>query len=354
MSESDPIPPVIPQTGEHSGQRQRPILSVYTSSSPDAERSRIEVDGKVKSTHGRVLAVYDHHRSGERINLDAVPGLVDESMLAMTDELAASGLDTDFVVSAVVVRMGGKDKVNERDLRILEAASEWCDLLVSDETDQLIKDAGLSLHFHMKNRGFSRMKELCEQKGELNPLNSRPTPSDETMTQIANELADELEKSIRGDRLEEGMQAQDYLAKKDSTCESWTERNVRNDELLALTIAEKGEYFDPLFITELVKGKLRIDAVRQGPDEDGRELFHYVIGLVPAFNEELDLRLLIEKMNEADPVVQIQIQQGIEEANFRGWGGRSVAFGSPHGIRSALRPEEVAQIIEENIHLCKK
>ena len=93
--------------------------------------------------------------------------------------------DTDYLISAIVLRLGGRDKIEPETLRILYSASEWCDYLESSEESEDMKQKGLGLHLYLKNKGFTLMKELCQKKGEITP-EGRSTPSDETMTKYIN------------------------------------------------------------------------------------------------------------------------------------------------------------------------
>jgi hypothetical protein len=89
---------------------------------PAVARPPWSVDGTVP---GSALA-WDHHRTGEAINLDALPPRVDPG--------AARGLgttlaDTDAVCSAVAVLLGGPAALPARVEAVFRAASWWCDHL---------------------------------------------------------------------------------------------------------------------------------------------------------------------------------------------------------------------------------
>jgi hypothetical protein len=89
---------------------------------PACARPPWSVDGTVP---GAALA-WDHHRSGEAINLDALPAVVDA---AEARGLGTTLADTDAVCSAVAVLLGGVQSLPPRVEAVFRAASWWCDHL---------------------------------------------------------------------------------------------------------------------------------------------------------------------------------------------------------------------------------
>ncbi len=330
---------------------KRPTLGIYSRSTPAEDKKVVEIDGRIADTRAKVLASFDHHRSGNRVNLDDVP---DKVHLSEVDELVTPMFDTDFLISAIVTRMGGKEAIKPTDLKVLYAASEWCDLLESDEEDEDLKQKGLGLHLYLKGKGFGLLKAKCEEKGEM--ANGRFNASDETMSEIANELGDELESALQNGTLDD-LQDMNYLQQKEPMQQEWREANEgrRNDELMASVVLKEGEYIDPIFFMELLKGKLCITSTESDKtDEEGRRIYNYTVSLKPSSYEEIDLRPLIDEMNKQDPNVIKQAEGGVPESEQKRWGGREVVFGAPFGIHSALSPDEVEQIVEDNIDKCKK
>ena len=327
------------------GKKQK--LSVYSRQEIPRDVSLVEVDGKVVSTRAHVAGVFDHHRTGARVNLDEVPDKVSEEVRS-AEELATSTFDADYLISAVVLRMGGKESIKPRDLKILYAASEFCDHLESNETDEEIKKIALGFFLYLKNKGFKLVAQICKEKGLLTP-DGKPKSNDEVMSEVANILGDELEESIKSGNLEK-LQDYEYLGKKEPMQARWREANKghRNDDTMAVAVFEnENEYIDPLFAYELVKGKMLITVKLI---EGGK--FSYTIGLKPASYKELDLTPLVEVMNQNDPNVIKQVEDGVpKDKQFR-WGGRAVAFGSPFNVYSALTPEQVEKLVEENLDKC--
>lgn len=105
----------------------RPLL-IFTATRPDQVPTRckrvLSVDGAVPGA----IVTYDHHQTGERINLDAVPPLVDPTQF---DGIATTLADTDALASVVAVLCGGPSCLDPRVRAILEAASHRCDHLVA-------------------------------------------------------------------------------------------------------------------------------------------------------------------------------------------------------------------------------
>ena len=322
-------------------------LSVYSRQEIPRDVSVIEVDGKVVSTRAHVAGVFDHHRTGARVNLDEVPDRVGEEVRS-AEEFVTSTFDADYLISAIVLRMGGKENIKPRDLRILYAASEFCDYLESDEKDEEIKKIALGVFLYLKNKGFKLVTQICKEKGLMTP-EGRTKPNDAVMSEVANILGDELEESIKNGTLEK-IQDYEYLGKKEPMQTRWKEANKghRNDDVMAVAVFEnEGEYIDPLFAYELVKGKLLITVKLV---EGGK--FSYTIGLKPSSYKELDLTPLIEVMNENDPNVIKQVEEGVSKDKQFRWGGRSAAFGSPFNVYSGLAPDKVEKLVEENLEKC--
>lgn len=84
---------------------------------PEGVRRFASVDGTVPGYAVR----WDHHVTGERVNLDAMPEVIDTESL---DGVATTLLDADAVCSAAaVVLLGGRGRVRPAHLAVMEAAS---------------------------------------------------------------------------------------------------------------------------------------------------------------------------------------------------------------------------------------
>ncbi len=89
---------------------------------PGACRRYLSVDGAVPGA----AVTWDHHQSGEPVNLEAMPGSVDPGAF---DGVGTTLADTDALASVVAVLGGGADALPARAREALLAASWWCDHL---------------------------------------------------------------------------------------------------------------------------------------------------------------------------------------------------------------------------------
>ena len=83
----------------------------------------ISVDGAVPGA----AVTWDHHQTGERINLECVPNVVD---IRSYDGIATTLADTDALASVVAVLCGGVGGLPPDVRAILECASHYCDHLL--------------------------------------------------------------------------------------------------------------------------------------------------------------------------------------------------------------------------------
>lgn len=93
---------------------------------PDIERF-VYVDGSLEGA----VATWDHHRTGERINLDSMPPRIDLAALAL-DAVGTTMADTDAMASVVAVMAGGEECLPRTVREVLRAASVRCDHLQDD------------------------------------------------------------------------------------------------------------------------------------------------------------------------------------------------------------------------------
>jgi hypothetical protein len=146
---------------------------------PDGCTHFASVDGSVPGA----AVTWDHHVTGEAINLDAMPDVIDPTAF---DGVATTLTDTDAVASAVVLLLGGAACVPGPVLSILRAASHWCDHLLPhpDEgeeanrigrgVDRYVAD---TLHRNDPQEGFGLVVEELVARiraGEALPMSDPP------------------------------------------------------------------------------------------------------------------------------------------------------------------------------------
>lgn len=156
------------------------------------------VDGSVPGA----TATWDHHATGEPINLDAMPDRIAPTAF---DGVGTTMADTDAVVAAAVVLLGGKAAVHPDALEALAAASHRCDHLVrhpavSDEADRI----GDELNRYVSGRIAAAPREQVsrvfgELAREIAEAIARGTPLPGLADSSAAEdrLAEELDRAGR-------------------------------------------------------------------------------------------------------------------------------------------------------------
>lgn len=144
-----------------------PRVRVFTATRLDQVPSRcrrvLSLDGAVPGA----AVTYDHHQTGERINLDALPAIVDPTQF---DGIATTLADTDALASVVAVLLGGPARLPPQARAVLEAASHRCDHLIPHPDHSAdIDDLGSGLNNYVggelantpQSRRSGRFASLC-------------------------------------------------------------------------------------------------------------------------------------------------------------------------------------------------
>jgi hypothetical protein len=164
-------------------------------------RRYLSVDGSVPGA----VHTWDHHVSGEAINLDAMPDHID---LVGIDGVGTTLADTDALASVVAVLLGGRARLPPRARAVLEAASHRCDHLLphpahAGRTDRL----GARLHTFVsaslarrpgQARGpeFARLCRLVARR--VLAGRSLPGATPPTWRRALQQLAEEARVRVRG------------------------------------------------------------------------------------------------------------------------------------------------------------
>lgn len=281
--------------------------------------------------------------------MDAVPVAV--SGLGR-HELATHKLDTDYLISAVLARLGGIGTVSDPVRRVLRSASEWCDLLESDEPDDVVRESGLALHLFIVNKQRRLEEDLCRRRNEYRRTpdgRSVPDPSDETLSLVATLLARDLMHAIRSQlrgTMLPGVPTLDDLKDPDAERvrsehqQRWRDGVRANDDQLAVVVVDRD--VEALYCLELVRGKLQILAIPKLHPDGRPKGTKFRISLKPASYGHVDLRDLLPLFNSLDPHVQDQ-RPGSSEVR-REWGGRDVVVASAYEIESGLSIDQVEAV----------
>lgn len=280
---------------------------------PADARPFLSVDGSVP---GAAL-IWDHHVSGELVNLDAMPASID---LAHLRGVGTTLADTDAAVSVALVLVGGLDRVSERARAVLKAAAHWCDHLrphpaVEGEPDVLGERLNAWASEQLRAAGdISESFAAVSRRIADSILSGAPLPAAEPQ------------------RIADAERARDLLRL----------GRVRLHERVALVDLRELPPIDPLATYALHRCPVAV-TLAQHPAGGPR----YTVGVNPFVDDHpTDLRralsrLAAEEHRHGPPCTSPA--PGAEGS----WGGRATVFGSPWNYGSRLTPEEVVRLVEE-------
>lgn len=119
-------------------------LPVFVATTPQGVPAGAHPFASVDGSVPGATWTWDHHRTGEPINLDAMPGRLDLPGLAGVGTTMA---DTDALASVVAVLCGGEQALPADARAVLRAASWQCDHLRADpDADPDPNQRGAALH----------------------------------------------------------------------------------------------------------------------------------------------------------------------------------------------------------------
>ena len=248
----------------------------------DCPRPVVGVDGPVVGAD----VCYDHHATGEVINLLAVP-----THVLRPRTLATTMLDADAVLSAalVLLRSGGEEDAIQAVWPTLFEAAHLCDHLVPSGRYPAAERTGLGLYCWLKDRGFA---------------------SEGSRASVFRALTLAMVEAIR-----EGMLPFDlvYLERLDRMEDE--ARAAIQKVVGRVTLLSPEAYVDPLALYRVVATDLSLIMV---PREDGATGYH--VGVHPRAYARIDLRPVLAALAAREP----------------GWGGRANTGGSPLETGSRL------------------
>lgn len=268
------------------------------------ENDILFVDGSIKGYKS-----YDHHITGEKINLDAMP----KSISNIPKIVCTTLLDTDAICSAVTVYFGGESNIDKKYIDIFRTASTYCDHLIpNDDFSQEINRKGLGFHLYLKEKGFKTL-------GKCDKINN------DSKSDVFNDLCNEIIHLIKnGADLPNDTS---YLNRIDGQTELAKQSIVYTDELI--TAISSDTYIDPLAYYKVINTPLAITqtqleyktintpltVMQTQKSECDIQLYKYGIGVNPKYYGDYGLKNLFTYLNN-----------NIEE----GWGGRNITGGSPY------------------------
>lgn len=288
------------------------FIATQAADVPAACQHFISVDGSVPGA----AVTWDHHVSGEAINLDTMPDRIDPSAY---DGLATTLADTDALASMVAVLCGGVSQMAPQTVRVLRSASHWCDHIAPHPNeDDATNELGARVHHYIAQqlaavsspqRG-ERLRELVLevyhrlQRGEPLPQADGPAPAQLRAQGRLQERGNIAVFDLRG----------------------------RGRVAPAAAYAESSCPIG-LFVREHDDGGLA-----------------YTVGLHPDTGHRIGhLRRPLELLAHAEfahgpPALGPEPTPGSET-----WGGRATVFGSPWNYGSRLTIQEVVALVEQGI-----
>ncbi|MBI5497608.1 MAG: hypothetical protein HY904_21535 [Deltaproteobacteria bacterium] len=275
----------------------------------------IAVDGTVPGFALR----YDHHVTGEAINLDALPPIVDGTGY---DGLCTTQADADAMASMVAVLLGGKTRVPAPALAVLESASHWC--------DHLLPHAAHDADINRAGRGLLRAFQVA--------LGDHRTP--DTSAPMHAFCHDVAARILAGAALPSAPEDEQSLARARAVLSAG---RVSMHGRVALVDLRGTERLSTEAIYRAHGGHV---GVVYGDHEHGG--LRYTVGINPFVDgAPRDVRPALHAIAAAEfrhgpPVRAPEAVPGNEN-----WGGRAVVFGSPFNHGSRLTPLEVVALVLE-------
>jgi hypothetical protein len=297
-------------------------LQVFVATSreavPPACKRYISVDGSVPGA----ATTWDHHVTGELINLRAMPPTFDASGY---DGVGTTLADTDALASIVAVMAGGRSRLPERVLRILEAASHRCDHLaplpgVPADVDHLarglhgfVSDALAHVAAEQKSTELGRLCQLVANRVD----HGEPLPFDTTTEDDNRRRAAELDDASRITRRQH-VAVIDVRGQKPVAPEALYER-ISSPVAVIVADHDAGGVTYTVGVNPFVDDRPR--------------------SLAPALSA-----LARAEHTHGSPALAPTPTPGAEN-----WGGRATVFGSPWNYGSRLTVDRVVAIIEQTI-----
>lgn len=298
-------------------------LHIFTATRRDQVPAQLQrwlsVDGSVP---GAALCL-DHHVTGERINLDAMPDVLDASGF---DGLCTTQADADAMASMVAVVMGGRAALPPHARAVLECASHWCDHLgphAGHSAEANATGKGLWHAFNTSLRGVKTPESAAPLAAFVLDLVGRiqrnaPWPSGE----------DDPAEVARAARLS-------------------SEGRLHVDGPVALVDLRGLERIPPHHVYALHRCpvSVTVDAHPLGG-------LRYTVGVNPYLvDAPTSLLPALHAVAAAEFAHGPPVLGALPVAGNENWGGRAAVFGSPFNHGSRLTPEDVRRVVGDALGL---
>jgi len=285
---------------------------------PAAYRRWLSVDGSVPGA----VRTWDHHLTGERINLDAMPPELDASD---ADAVGTTLADTDALVSVLAVLAGGTARLPAAVRGVLESASHWCDHLAPHPD-----------HDAPTNAAGRRVDAYVAEA-----LSGGRTRAAGAFEPTCRRFADALAQGAALPQAEppEERDRQRALA-------LLRDGRVSGSGSVTLFDLRGRSGIHPLALYALTRSAVAV-LLESRSSDGGRQ---YTVGVNPfAPSEPRSLEAALRQLAEEEathgpPCVAPSPAPGSEN-----WGGRATVFGSPWNYGSRIEPERVVEILKEQV-----
>ncbi len=297
--------------------RDVPAFVATGQDSRPARTPFVSVDGSVPGA----AVTWDHHVTGERINLDAMPPRLEPRRWAAIGTTLA---DTDALASVVAFRAGGEAKLPPEVALVLRAASERCDHLIARKgTPPVLQSAADALHRYVEQRLLG-------------------TPAGEVSSTFAR-LCDEVSNALaRGESLP--------AAGVDPHGPGLQRRLLREGRVLAGTrVAAIDLRGHPALPADLLHGlhAAQVAVIARDHPAGGTA---YTVGVNPAVAEpDLDLREALRVLAVLEHARGTPCLDAVPRPGSENWGGRTTVFGSPWNYGSRLSLAEVVAVVASSV-----
>lgn len=277
----------------------------------------VSVDGSVPGAE----ATWDHHLTGEAINLDAMPDRFDMSGF---DGVGTTAADTDAVASVVAVMFGGKANLAAGALEVLASASYRC--------DHLRPHPGLSAEVNELGRGLHGFVVARLRSG-----------GDDALASVSRELATAI---AAGDPLPYSTGEQDAQRRAARRLEE--DGRIYVVGKVGVVDLRGSERLDPEVVYERLSCPVSVFV------EDHRlGGLRYTVGVNPCVHGGVKtLRLALERLAAAEFAHGLPAELERPGPGSENWGGRETVFGSPWNYGSRLAVDEVVGVVAAAIRTC--
>lgn len=281
---------------------------------PPACEHFLSVDGSVPGFAVR----WDHHTTGERINLDAMPDVVD---VGAFDGIGTTLADMDAVASVVAALLGGKAVLPIGVRAVLECASSWCDHLVPHPA-----------HDQEANRLGRGLLDATVARLE--------GPSESISARFAEACRDLVARIRRGESLPFDDRWDHERARAASIARAG--RLSVSGEVALVDLRGVGSV-DPLALYELHDAPIAVAI-----EERRGGGLAYTVGTNPRVpSRPSDLGPALRALAAAEHAYGAPSKGPEPVPGNENWGGRPTVFGSPWNYGSRLGPGEVVRIVRQ-------